>query len=220
MSGSSPRPLLAYGAGNPDIVKLVAAVNRATPTWELVGFIDDTPEKACTVLAGLPVIGPHARLADFDAATTFVHNNVAASVAGRRAVTRRLHTLGRRLATLVHPTVDLFECEIGDGTSIGAFVSLGIYVRIGEGTVIRHLASVGHECRLGEHVFVGPGVRIAGRAVVEAGAFLGAGAIVRDDVTVGADAVVAAGAVVLEDVPPGARVGGVPARPLPPPRPR
>jgi sugar O-acyltransferase (sialic acid O-acetyltransferase NeuD family) len=215
-----PTPLLAYGAGNPDVVKLVAAVNRATSTWDLLGFIDDTPEKAGTMLAGLPVIGSHARLADYDPATTFVYNNVAASIAGRRAVTRRLRTLGRRLATLIHPTVDCFECEIGEGSSIGAFVSLGIYVRIGEGAVIRHLASLGHECRLGEHVFVGPGVRVAGRAVVESGAFLGAGAIVRDDVTVGADAVVAAGAVVLENVPPGARVGGVPARPLPPARPR
>ena len=41
------------------------------------------------------------------------------------------------------------------------------------------------------------------------------GAVVIEGVRVGARALVAAGAVVVADVPDGARVGGVPARPLP-----
>jgi acetyltransferase-like isoleucine patch superfamily enzyme len=43
---------------------------------------------------------------------------------------------------------------------------------------------------------------------------VGIGAIIREGITIGAGALVAAGAVVVEEVPPGARVAGVPARPM------
>ncbi|MEJ7892978.1 MAG: hypothetical protein WKF94_10085 [Solirubrobacteraceae bacterium] len=50
--------------------------------------------------------------------------------------------------------------------------------------------------------------------VVEAGAWLSSRVTVIGPCRIGRDAVVAAGAVVTADVAPGARVGGVPARPL------
>ena len=88
---------------------------------------------------------------------------------------------------------------------------------------------------IGDHAFFGHGVAVltgthdvsqvrearqravpaSGRDIeVGPGAWIGTRALVLGPCRIGADAVVAAGAVVTHDVPDGARVAGVPARPL------
>lgn len=55
---------------------------------------------------------------------------------------------------------------------------------------------------------------LTSRPTIGDGVDIGAGAVITGAITLGRDCVVGANAVVLNDVPPGARVGGVPARPL------
>jgi acetyltransferase-like isoleucine patch superfamily enzyme len=131
--------------------------------------------------------------------------------------------------------VNLYGCEIGDGTKIGAFVE------------IQKQASVGRICKISSHtficegvviedeVFVGHGVMFindrrpkataGGQLQTEAdwtvvptrvrrGASIGSGAVIMCGITIGQDAMIGAGAVVTRDVPDGATVAGVPARVL------
>ena len=80
--------------------------------------------------------------------------------------------------------------------------------------IVNTAAVVEHDCRIRSHVHIGPGALLGGLVTVEADAQVGMGAVVIQERTIGAGAFVAAGAVVIEDVPAGARVAGVPARPL------
>lgn len=130
--------------------------------------------------------------------------------------------------------VNLYGCEVGDDTKIGAFVE------------IQKNAKVGKRCKISSHTFICEGVTIEDevfighnvtfvndtfpRATTEAGslqteadwrvettlvkrgASIGSGATILANVVIGENALIGAGAVVTKDVPAHAVVAGNPGR--------
>jgi len=136
----------------------------------------------------------------------------------------------------IYAFVNLYGCEIGDESRIGAFVEIQKGVRIGRRVKVSSHSFICEGVTIEDDCFIGHGVmftndkypRATGPAgapqteadwqvvptLVQRGASIGSNATILCGVTVGAGAIVGAGAVVTRDVPAGAIVAGVPARPL------
>jgi acetyltransferase-like isoleucine patch superfamily enzyme len=122
--------------------------------------------------------------------------------------------------------VNLYKCEIGDGTMIGTYVEIQNGARIGRNCRIQSHSFICEGVFIEDNVFVGHGVvfindknPIANNQEWELQtvkiceeASIGSGAIIMGGVTIGKGATVGAGAVVTKDVEANSVVAGVPAR--------
>lgn len=100
---SMRQPLVIYGAGWPDIVKIVDEINRVRARWLVLGFLDDTPSKHDSTFMGYPILGGGEPLRDLAEKGALFVNNVYSSTANRRLIAHALLAANCELATLVYP---------------------------------------------------------------------------------------------------------------------
>lgn len=140
--------------------------------------------------------------------------------------------LGKNV-TIWHPElVNLYECELKDGCSIGAFTEIGKGVVIGKDTSIGAHCFIPEGVVIGDRCFIGPGVRFANdkfpptrrrtgkwescKTIVEDGAVIGLGCAVGPAVVVGAGCLVGMHSCITNDILPGYLAKGNPARNIKP----
>jgi acetyltransferase-like isoleucine patch superfamily enzyme len=130
--------------------------------------------------------------------------------------------------------INLYGCEIGDETKIGAFVEIQKNASIGRRCKISSHTFVCEGVTIEDNVFVGHGVTFVNdsyprattldgelqtekdwsveRTVVKRGASIGSGSTILSNLAIGENSIVGAGSMVTRDVPPDSIVAGNPAK--------
>ncbi len=130
--------------------------------------------------------------------------------------------------------INLYGCDVGDHTKIGAFVEIQKNARIGKNCKISSHSFICEGVTIEDNVFVGHGVTFINDAypratnsngelqsendwkvqptLVKKGASIGSGATILSNLVIGKNALVGAGSVVTRDVPDNAIVAGNPAK--------
>ena len=206
--------LVLIGAGGHGRVVLDAA--RTQPDLKVVGFIEI--DRAIQDIDGVPILGDDAFLGSL-LARGISHGVVSVGAIGpeprRAALFARMLAAGLSGAVVVHAQATVSPTsELGEGTVVLARAVVNPGARVGRNVIVNTAAIVEHDCAIGDHVHLSPGAILGGGVQVGEGAHVGIGATVIQGIHIGAGAMVAAGAVVVADVPAGARVAGVPARPM------
>ncbi|MDH4187089.1 MAG: N-acetyltransferase [Nitrospira sp.] len=130
--------------------------------------------------------------------------------------------------------INIYGCEIGDETKIGAFVEIQKNAKVGKRCKISSHTFICEGVTIEDNVFVGHNVTFVNdtfprattangglqtekdwkveRTLVKKGASIGSGVTILANVVIGEGALVGAGSVVTKDVPPYGVVVGNPAR--------
>lgn len=189
---------------------------REQSRFEVVGFLDDDPEKKGEEINLIPVLGSTTQMSMLDELGVEGLFAPIGNSDARLRILKEAGAQGIRTPNFIHETAVVAENSLPSenqgvyvlpGSIVMPFVEFDDFVMISMGV------KIAHHTKWGEGAFVSTGANVGASLEIGRKAFLGIGCNIMTGVKhVGRDATVGAGAVVIRDVPDGATVVGNPAR--------
>lgn len=200
------------GACGSEVLWLLEESDFQWGKYQVLGFVDDTPERQGTAVNGYPVLGTIDWL---NQATEDVCVVIGVgSSEGRYQIYQKL----KDNPYISFPTVLASNVKCADGISYGEgciFCYSGLLMpncKIGNFVYMNIRSFVGHDAVVGDFCTINPSVSISGNVKIGQGSEIGVGASIIEKKTVGEYVTLGAGATVIRDIPSCTVAVGVPAQ--------
>lgn len=206
--------VVILGAGNfgRETLDVFNAVNKITPTFDVLGFLDDNEQKQGKILNGKPILGGIDWLQGKDL-------NSIKAICGvgephvRCKIIWKAEKLGVQFCNVIHPTAvmtDLVDMGVGIVITAGCILTCNITIK--DHVHLNLDTTVGHDVVMENFVTTAPGVHISGQVDIGEGTYFGTGAVTVDKIKIGEWTIIGAGAVVAKSLLANVTAVGVPAK--------
>lgn len=207
------KKILIFGAGGfgREVQWLIERINQKTPSWEIMGYLDDGVEPQ-TEINGYKVLGGVDKLKEYDSSMAVAV--AVGSAKTREKIVTEIKKIGEfQFPNLIDPDVQMSKfVSMGQGNIICAGNILTVNIDIEDFVILNLSCTVGHDVVLESFVTSYPTVNISGNVHVGRRTELGTGSKIIQGITVGEDAVIGAGAVVVRHIPGKCVAMGIPAK--------
>ena len=208
------KDLIIIGAGGfgREVAWAVERINKNSPTWSLLGFLDGDKALKNTTINGYPVLGNEDDLKKYPGAYCVI---AVGSARTREKIVSRIkgENPDIRFGTIIDPSVEMSEyVTIGEGTIICAHTIITVNVTIGSHVIINLDCTVGHDAVLQDFVTCYPSANISGMSEIGHAVELGTGMQIIQGKKIGDYSIIGAGSTVVKDIPEKCTAVGSPAK--------
>lgn len=208
------KKLIIIGAGDfgREVSWVVERINAVSPQWDLLGFVDNAPEKQGAVIDGYPVLGPVSALSAWTE-ETWVVCSIGTGKTRKRVMEEVLRNPKLLAATLIDPAAIVGRnAWVGEGSVVCAGTVLAISSRLEAHAIVNLNCTIGHDTVLEPFCTVHPGTNLSGKVHVGTCTDIGTGTKVIQGLTVCQGCTLGAGSVVVRDITEPGTYVGVPAK--------
>lgn len=195
--------IVIIGAGDlgKEVVWLIEDVNKLTPQYVILGFLDDDKEKEGGEFYGYKVLGGTEMLEALDE-----RNPISAVVAIQDGSVRQKivaeHPEFNKWESIIHPTaVVASSSPVGRGSILFPQVTVSVDTKLGDFGLLYIHSTVCNDCVIGDYVSIMSGVTVSERAEVGNGCFFATNSCVYPHVRIGSNVKLLAGTGAGKDCP-------------------
>lgn len=204
--------IVGAGGFGRELLWWIKDINKVTPTWEIMGFLDDDPSALDGYECDYKIVGS---IKDWEPKEGEEFALALGSPALKRKIAGHLKSKGAHFASIIHPTAMLSEfAKHGEGFIMFPYSKLSANSTVGDFVTLLS-SPIGHDTIIGDYSVISGNCSVVRNVVIGKDVFLAAGVCIAQDVHIGDGAYLGLGCVVLKDVKEGDTVFGNPARVMP-----
>ncbi|MGD9580925.1 MAG: NeuD/PglB/VioB family sugar acetyltransferase [Vampirovibrionia bacterium] len=207
--------IFPFGGNAKEAVSVINAINKVTPEYNIIGFLDDNKALKDAEFAGYKVLGGHNLLENYPDAFVLAVPGSPDNYLSRDRVINLLNIDKSRFITAIHPSVIIGEeVNIGFNTLVMPGVVITADVNIGNHCVILPNTVISHDSTVNDYCMIGSNVSISGSVNINKKSYIGTGSKIINNIDIAENTLVGIGSVVIRPTSIGDVVAGSPAKVL------